>query len=278
MVQAAPKHGVMPGSDILRHMIMDSVRMNVAQFKSFNKPVVIASDGRASWRKDIFKYYKFKRPEERAKLAPNVDWKVIYELITEIVDDFEKNFPFVCVRNNRAEGDDIVGALVKHYHAQNQFDGIMIISGDKDFKQLHYDSRIRQYSPVLKDYVKSEGAEIERKKIILSGDRLDGVPNVLSPDNSFADKIRQRKLMPKIKAELMAYASPDDIREAVIKRNYYRNMVLTDLNMTPKDIRADIIEQFETKRNKLPPTMKVFNYLVSKQLVELSSKAGDFII
>jgi hypothetical protein len=249
MVQAAPKHGVMPGSDILRHMIMDSVRMNVAQFKSFNKPVVIASDGRASWRKDIFKYYKFKRPEERAKLAPNVDWKVIY-----------------------------VGALVKHYHAQNQFDGIMIISGDKDFKQLHYDSRIRQYSPVLKDYVKSEGAEIERKKIILSGDRLDGVPNVLSPDNSFADKIRQRKLMPKIKAELMAYASPDDIREAVIKRNYYRNMVLTDLNMTPKDIRADIIEQFETKRNKLPPTMKVFNYLVSKQLVELSSKAGDFII
>jgi len=278
MIQASSKHGVAPGNDMLRHIIFDSLRQNITQFKQYAKPVVIASDGRKSWRKDVFKYYKFKRATDRAKIAPSVDWKNVYEVIADVVKGLEENFPYIVIHNEMAEGDDIIGTIVKHHYETDPFDGIMIISGDKDFKQLHFDPRIRQYSPVLKDYVKSEGAEIERRKIILSGDRLDGVPNVLSPDNSFANDIRQRKLMPKIKAELLAYDKPDDIRDKVIQRNYYRNMIMVDLNHVPKAIKEDILEQYHEKGKSFPPTMKVFNYFVKKQLVDLTSKASEFII
>lgn len=279
MIQASVKHGVVPGNDILRHMILDSVRQNLVQFKDYTNIVVFGTDGRKSWRKDVFKYYKAKRATERKKIAPGVDWTNVYALIEEISDDLEKNFPYIVVKNELAEGDDVVGTLVRHHYETDPFDGIMIIGGDKDFKQLHFDNRVRQYSPVLKDYVKSDGAEIERRNIILTGDRLDGVPNVLSSDDILVRPGgRQTKLMANKKAELLAYNHPDDIRDKLIQRNYYRNMVLTDLTMTPKVIKEDIINQFEEKRKNLAPPMKVFNYLVKKQLTELSRKAGDFII
>lgn len=277
MIQAAPKHGVVPGTDILRHMILDSIRQNLVQFKQYANLVVIASDSRESWRKDIFKYYKAHRPEDKKKLAPNVDWNTVYELINEITEAFDKHFPYVVVRVNKAEGDDIIGTIVKHHWENDQFDGILIISGDKDFKQLHFDARVRQYSPVLKQYVASEGAEIERKKLIFCGDRGDGVPNVLSADNAIYDHIRQNKMTATRLAELYAYNSPDDIRDKKIQRNYYRNMLMTDLTKVPKNIQAEIVSQFTEKQTNRPLPMKVFNYLVSKQLVELSGKAGDFV-
>lgn len=278
MVQASSKHGVIPGKEKLREMIFESLRQNINQFKQYANVVVIGIDGRKSWRKDVFKYYKAKRATDRQKIAPNVNWTEVFQTIDQIADDIEANFPYVVIRNEKAEGDDIVGTIVKYWYDIDPFDGIMIIGGDKDFKQLHFDSRVRQYSPVLKDYVKSEGAEIERKNIILSGDRLDGVPNVFSRDDCFVRDIRMTKLTAKRKAELLAYEHPDDIRDQAVRRNYYRNMVLTDLAMTPKAIQQDIIEQFETKRQNLPMSMKVFNYLVNTGLVELSRKAGDYVI
>ena len=55
-----------------------------------------------------------------------------------------------------AEADDIIAVLAK-----NLDEKMMIVSGDKDFIQLHKYNQVRQYSPILKlveeeliDYIK----------------------------------------------------------------------------------------------------------------------------
>ena len=55
----------------------------------------------------------------------------------------------------------------------------------------------KQWSPVTKQYVNGYDPEIYLKEHILRGDSGDGVPNVLSPDNTFVDGLRQRPLSKK---------------------------------------------------------------------------------
>ena len=92
-----------------------------------------------------------------------------------------------------AEADDIIGVLVKKHHDQK----ILILSGDKDFIQLH-NKNVQQYSPVLSKFIgKDENPSIYIKEHILKGDRSDGIPNVLSDDNVFIEGRRQRPLTKK---------------------------------------------------------------------------------
>ena len=59
----------------------------------------------------------------------------------------------------------------------------MIVSGDKDFIQLQKHSFVTQYSPTLKKFVNGIDPHVYIKEHILKGDRSDGVPNFLSPDD-----------------------------------------------------------------------------------------------
>ena len=63
----------------------------------------------------------------------------------------------------------------------------MIVSGDKDFIQLQKYPNVQQYNLILKKYVNGHDPITYIKEHILKGDASDGVPNVLSPDNTFVD-------------------------------------------------------------------------------------------
>ena len=60
---------------------------------------------------------------------------------------------------------------------------------------------------------------------IVKGDSSDGVPNVLSPDNTFVDGLRQKPLSKKKIASIADGNLPND----EVKRNYQRNETLIDL-------------------------------------------------
>ena len=63
----------------------------------------------------------------------------------------------------------------------------MILSGDKDFIQLHKYKNVTQYSPITKKFVNGIDPDEYLYEHILKGDVSDGVPNVLSVDNTFTD-------------------------------------------------------------------------------------------
>ena len=88
-----------------------------------------------------------------------------------------------------AEADDIIAVLTARLSSS---DNILILSSDKDFGQLQKYPNVTQYSPILKRFIKIDNPTTFIREHILKGDRGDGIPNFLSPDNTFAAGERQK--------------------------------------------------------------------------------------
>ena len=119
----------------------------------------------------------------------------------------------------------------------------MIISGDKDFIQLQKYPFVQQWSPITKKAVNGYDPDVYIQEHILKGDTSDGIPNVLSPDNTFTDGLRQRPLSrKKIESWVSANTKYIPTWSDEVKRNYQRNYTLIDLTNTPEDIEDKILK------------------------------------
>ena len=140
------------------------------------------------------RYSQTTRPAEKNhEQKSDHDWTKIFEILTTIRRELKEHMPYRYVELDTTEADDIIAVLVRKHHDQK----ILILSGDKDFIQLH-NKNVQQYSPVLNKFIgKDENPSIYIKEHILKGDRSDGIPNVLSDDNVFIEGRRQRPLTKK---------------------------------------------------------------------------------
>ena len=251
--------------NMVRHMILNSVRMYRSMFKEKYGEVTLAYDSRHYWRRDIFPQYKMNRKKGREK--DNLDWNNIFEVLNKIKAEFKDNLPYKFLEVYGAEADDIIGALCKKYPTEK----IMIISGDKDFIQLQQYDNVSQYSPITKKHINGQNPDTYIKEHILKGDSSDGIPNVLSPDHTFTDGIRQRPLS---KKKIEAWSKSETGMNNEVKRNFQRNQKLIDLNNTPEELRTKILEDF----NDAPcgDRSKLLNYFIHNRLKELTESIGDF--
>ena len=112
------------------------------------------------------------------------------------------------------------------------------------------------------------------KEHIFKGDTSDGIPNVLSPDNSFTDSLRQRPLGKKKIASWVDHDFEDVAPNNEVKRNYQRNKKLIDLTYTPKELSEEILEQF--RDSPVSDRSKLLNYFIQKRLKNLTESIGDF--
>ena len=151
----------------------------------------------------------------------------------------------------------------------------MIISGDKDFIQLQKYPFVQQWSPITKKAVNGYDPNVYIQEHILKGDTSDGIPNVLSPDNTFTEGLRQRPLSRK-KIESWVGANTKYIPSwsDEVKRNYQRNFMLIDLTNTPEDIEAKILEEY--KNSPSGNRKKLLNYFIKNRLKTLTESIGEF--
>ena len=252
--------------NMVRHMILNSIRLHRSDFHKEFGEVVLTYDSKHYWRRDYFPNYKAGRKKGREK--DNKDWDAIFNCLNKIKAEFKENLPYKYLEVYGAEADDIIATLCKH----NQDEKIMIISGDKDFIQLHKYPNVKQYSPILKKMVNGHDPDTYIKEHILKGDTSDGVPNVLSQDNTFIDGIRQRPLGRK-KIETWLDMHIDDLPEEV-KRNYQRNENLINLDNVPEILEKVIIDEFD----KAPcgDRSKLLNYFIKSRLKNLTNEIGEF--
>ena len=166
---------------MVRHMILNSIRMYRQQFYNDYGEVVLTYDSKHYWRREVFPQYKAGRKKGREK--DKKDWNAIFECLNKIKAEFKENLPYKYLEVYGAEADDIIATLCKKY----RYEPIIIVSGDKDFIQLHKYTHVDQYSPILKKFVNGHDPDTYIKEHILKGDTSDGIPNVLSPDNTFVD-------------------------------------------------------------------------------------------
>ena len=252
---------------MVRHMTLNSIRNYVMQFKSdyveSDADVILAWDSKHYWRRDYYPQYKAGRKKTRE--SSNLDWNEIFGVTNKIRDEIKENLPYKSVEVYGAEADDIIAIV------SNSYDKVMIVSSDKDFIQLHKEN-IKQWSPVTKQEVNGHDPDTYIKEHVLKGDSGDGVPNVLSPDHTFTDGLRQKPLGKK-RIEKMINENMNDWSDEV-KRNYQRNYKLINLKNIPKDIESNIID--EVDKSSCGDRSKLLNYFTVNKLKTLTENIGDF--
>ena len=252
--------------NMVRHMILNSIRMYRTEYHNEYGEVVLTWDSKHSWRRDYFPEYKASRRKGREE--SDLDWDEIFGILNKIRNEIKDNFPYKYLEVFGAEADDIIGFLCE----ENKDEKIIIISGDKDFIQLQKYPNVKQWSPITKKDVNGFNPTTYLKEHILRGDTSDGVPNVLSPDNTFIDGLRQRPLSrKKIQSWLLGGGSDwnDEVR-----RNFQRNSTLIDLSRTPEELK----NQIRLEYNNAPhgDRSKLLNYFMKNKLKELTENIGEF--
>lgn len=257
---------------LVRHMVLNAIRAHRVKFKEYGE-LVIACDDRHYWRKQHFPYYKANRKKDREK--SEIDWPSLFNALNLIKQELHTYFPYRVIQVENAEADDVIGSLVHKFGSSlnsETTERIMILSGDKDFIQLQQYANVEQYDPVQKKAIKSNDPARFQKELILKGDRGDGVPNVLSPDNSIVDNIRQKplretKIEELINMDIDKY--PDEIR-----RNYDRNNTLINLFCIPNSVQQAVIADYEKQSGKTRD--QIFNYFVLHKMKILLESVGEF--
>ena len=262
-----------PDEAMVRHMILNSLRMYRSKFKEEYGELILCFDSRHYWRRDHFPNYKAGRKKSRE--SSKLDWDAIFGCLNEIKQELKDYFPYKHIEVYGAEADDVIAALCLELEYDNG--KTLILSGDKDFIQLHRFTNVSQYSPITKKMINGYDPYQYLDEHILKGDTSDGVPNVLSPDNTFVDGLRQKPLGKKKIAEWtgevlmpVEMAIPD----GEVKRNFQRNQQLIDLSKAPEEIFMSCLRAYQEAPDG--DRSKLLNYFTKKRLKNLTESIGEF--
>lgn len=255
--------------NLIRHMVLNSLRSYVKQFKEKYGEVIVACDSKRSWRRDFFPFYKSNR--RKAREESGFDWNLIFDTLGKIREELKENFPYKVIEVEGAEADDIIGVLAARKAPHEE---VLILSSDKDFVQLQKYANVIQYSPILKRFVKTDNPHKFVKEHIIKGDRGDGIPNFLSADNVFALGERQKTINSKKLNEWLNKTPEEFCVNDVMLRGYKRNQMLVDLEFTPKNIQESIINEYENV--VIPNRQKLLNYFMEKRLKNLYEVIQEF--
>ena len=251
---------------LVRHITLNSYRYFRNRFGDEYGELVICDDSSNCWRKDYFPHYKANRKKNQAKSGQ--DWSAIYDTLTTIRNEIIETFPYKNMRVERCEADDIIAILCKHMHMQEK---IMIVSGDKDFKQLQMYPNVYQYSPIQRKMLDCSDPDSFLFEHIIKGDSSDGIPNVLSDDDVFIDENKRQKPCGAKKIGQLR----EDRENIESTRNWNRNKMLIDLTQIPEEM-EDRIMQHWYYEPIVGSRSKILNYFVEHKLRNLMGDIQEF--
>ena len=255
--------------NVVRHMTLNSLRMYKNKFEKKYGDMVLVFDSGDYWRKEEFPHYKGTR-----KLKQNEDrdlWANLWNIVGTIREELEDNFPYKVMRVGRAEADDIIAYLTKKHYKR---EGVMIISSDKDFQQLQRYEGVKQYSPKKKGNMICANPKEFLIEHIIRGDSSDGIPNILSDDDTLMNEDkRQRPITKSVIKSVTEDLAFGELPKGY-EDNWRRNQTLVDLDRIPDWINTKIEEAWNKpivgKRNRL------FNYFIKHKLKNLMESIQEF--
>jgi hypothetical protein len=257
--------------DIVRHIFLNTIRSNKQKFKKEYGDLVICCDSANPWRNEAFPYYKARR--KKNKKESDIDWSEMYKSIETLRLELVEFMPYKVLKVDNCEADDIIGAICHNYGSElvSDHDKFLILSRDKDFKQLLIYNNVQQYDQRNKKYMSVDDPELFLKEMILRGDSDDDIPNVLSEDSVFVTEGKRQTPMTQKRIDLLLN---EPITDNELKRRYERNKLLIDLSMIPSDKKKSIIDQYENYNTNGRSMM--MKYFYEKGLKHLTEDLGDF--
>lgn len=255
--------------DFVRHMVLNSLRMYREKYNDEYGELVLCCDDMHSWRRDYFPQYKAGRRTTREESPLN--WTQIFGCFNTLKSELREVFPYKVLQVEGAEADDIIGVLSRYFSITKE--KTMIVSSDKDFIQLH-DKYVHQWSPVTKKLVNGIEPSQYLFEHILKGDKSDGIPNILSADDSIINGVRQKPITKKYIDNFVLHNAEINGRTDTEIRNFHRNEKLIDLKHTPKEL-SDLIWN-EYQKEPEGSRANLLNFFVEKRLNNLIETVGDF--
>ena len=268
--------------NLIRHVTLSTLKSYKKKYGKEYGEFVICCDGRKYWRKEFFEFYKGMRKSNRDK--SDLDWKLIFDTLSEMREDISQHFPYHVMHIDRAEADDIIAVMTQYLQETlliqeglvEEPQKILILSSDKDFKQLQLYPTVKQWSPMQKKYITATKKEIVEHKIehIVKGDTGDGVPNILSKDDVFMKGERQKPMSAKRLQEFFdnGFIACKNDEE---RRNWHRNTTLVDFDHIPPDVKESIIVSYISSKPK-GDKMSIMNYLMEHRCRLLLDEIEDF--
>jgi 5'-3' exonuclease len=289
------------------HLLLNNIRWVKKEYSKAYGEIIVCIDSRNNWRKDIYAEYKGHRSKKRAE--SNIDYTEFYQLITDTVEKLKDFFPFKVVEVDYAEADDVISVLSKEY-SKNQ--DVLIISEDKDFKQLLVYPRVKQFKPIEKKFVSITPEELTEWRLehTIKGDEGDNVPRVID-ETEFTDEfIKYLKSNDVIEYEVHKVRALDfgkhlietyDPEKSIYikkrfmfkdflknleanldshplyRENLKRNEILVLAENIPEYIHNKILVEF-TECTSTVDTMKMFEYFCDNNLNVLINNIQDFYI
>jgi hypothetical protein len=279
--------------EMFRHLAVSQVLKYRTKFAREDYPyLVCAFDGPELWRRKEFKEYKKNRdislklekidnPEEAEMVA--AQGKQVMEAFSKIRDELIENLPYPCICVAGAEADDVIAIVVKESKKA------IIVSADRDFQQLTTftpQRSIQLFSPSIppKGGFYQVPPQIEKERDLFEkicrGDGGDGVPNILSPNETFWPvKIRQKAISSKmINTWWNSRTSLSSVMDEKTLSRYKRNLKMIDLAEIPEIVESAIISELNNKltRSDTMASNKFVSYLMSKGLKHLLGRAHLF--
>lgn len=252
--------------DDMREMMTSMIRNLNFQFRLKYGTMVLAADGKGPyWRHEKFPYYKGNRKKTRED--SNIDWNTIHAVMNQYKSELKDYFPYKLIEVEGVEADDIIATLTKFSDEE-----VIILSADKDFIQLH-NQKVKQYDPIRDKFIEHENPQEYLEMHIINGDRGDGIPNVLSEDDTFMVEGKRQKAMTANRIQ--------EIKESWITGNYVdhfdkymRNVNLIDLSKIPIEVEEKILDMYGSL--KPPNKMVLRKYLIKTNMFKSLNRLGEF--
>jgi hypothetical protein len=257
--------------NIIRHMFLNSIRYNRKKFTDKYGEIVICADGKNTWRREAYPYYKANRKKSRDE--SELDWTHLFGIMNTIRDELREFFPYKVIHIERCEADDIIGTVIHNYGTElnTGSEQFLVLSGDKDYIQLQKYANVDQYDPVRKRWIRNDNPQKYLQEHVLKGDAGDGVPNILSPDNCLAVGDRQKPMTQK---RIHMYSQDTSEMDEETLRRYHRNKMMIDLSQIPMEYQNQIMEEYD--QDKEVGREQLFNFFVKKKLKNLITDIQDF--
>ena len=258
--------------DLVRRVVLSQILTYKNKYNEYGS-VVICSDSRHYWRKDLFKQYK----ENRKKLRKesHLNWTEFYILFNRIKEELKTIRGFKLIEIEKLEADDIIAILSKRYA---QFEKVMIVSTDKDLLQLQMNTtNIEQFSPKLKKKITIDNKKYFLIEHIIRGDSGDGIPNILSDDDVFLDASKRQKSITTAfinEAKTMGEDKLLDTINESVSAKYIRNKKLIDLTCIPREYAKQIVEAYEEANKPSRNKVSLFDYAIKYKLRKIISQLG----
>lgn len=260
--------------EMIRHMILNSLRMYNLKFRKEYGEMILCCDSRNNWRRDYYPQYKAGRRKGRTE--SDIDWNKAFDILNKVRSEIRENFPYKVIEVEGCEADDIIGTLVANTQAFGQYEDVKIVSADGDFKQLQVYKNVSQFSPLLKKDVVDASPKLNLRLKIIKGDAGDGVPNVLSDDNVFVEGVRQTPVTKKKLEGIIQELEQDAVIYDTWYRNYQRNETLIDLSYTPDHLKSKIINEYQAQKPASNRSL-VLPFLINKNMKQLIESVEEFL-